>query len=310
MDFNEIDFDMLTAENMFKEKEKAPPKEAVIYDGLGMFGGITNAEYHRRAAIGSSELKPALKSMNLYNEIKAGRVPFEETEAMKLGTATHAAILEAYDFGVQIAVSKKFGRKTADREEKAEFYAANKDKTIINDEQYEHVRRMRDSLLNLEDVQSIMATGKPEVSGFYVDRGEHNNGTNMLCKFRPDWENEWCISDVKTTRDVSAYAFSRTIHELNYHVSAAHYLEGSKALTGQTHNQFIFLAVEPKPPYESAVYTLNAESLELGINLRRNALDAIKLGRKTNEWPLINNGVAQSIGVPHYALNDYRLKNI
>lgn len=277
---------------------------------LGLIEGISNSDYHRSPGISSTSLKPALKSLNLYNETMCGRVPFEETEAMRLGTATHSLVLEAYDFGNQIAVSRKFGRSKDEQLAKAEFYAENKDKTIIDTEQYEKCRRMRDSLLNLEDVQNIFATGRPEVSGYYIDRDKYGGGTNMLCKLRPDWEADWVIADVKTTRDVSKEAFSRTINDLNYHVSAAHYLEGSRIIGGQTHNLFAFLCVEPTPPYEAAVYDLGPESLERGMKLRRYALNAIKLGRETKEWPLINDGVAQTIEVPGYALNDMRIKNI
>ncbi len=272
---------------------------------LGLFGGITNDDYHRGPGISSSSLKPALKSMNLYNEVKCGRVPFKESDAMRLGTAVHAMVLEPDDFDNQIAVSQKFGAKKADKEAKAEFYANNESKTIINIEDYDKARYMADSLTSLDEVAEIMATGKAEQSGYYIDRE-----TNMLCKYRSDWENDWCIADVKTCRDASELKFSRTINDLNYHVSAAHYLDGSRIITGQTHNQFIFMCVESSPPYEAAVYVLGEESLEAGQTLRRYALNEIKRGRDTGEWPLLNNGIAKTIDIPGYALNDLRISKI
>ena len=277
---------------------------------IGLFGGISNDDYHKGPGISSSNIKPALKSMNLYNETRCGRVEFKETQAMMLGTAVHALVLEAHDFGNQIAVSKKFGRTNVGKEERAEFHRENAGKVIINAEDYDRCRYMRDSLLNLEEVRIILESGEPEMSGYYVDRDEYGAGSNMLCKYRSDWENSWCIFDVKSTRDASAQKFSRTIHDLNYHVSAAHYLEGSRILTKQSHNQFIFGCVESEAPFEAAVYVLGKDSLEAGQKLRRHALNAIKQGRDSGEWPLLNNGIAQEIDIPGYALNDLRLSKI
>lgn len=277
---------------------------------LGLFGGISNDEYHRSPGIGSTGLKPAIKSLNLYHETASGRVPFKQTEAMFLGSAVHALTLEAYDFGNQVVVSKKFKRTKEGFEEKAEFQEAHAGKIILSPDDYERCQYMRDSLLNLEEVRRIFSVGKAEISGYYMDNDGRGGGTSMLCKYRADWENYAGIFDIKSTRDASAEAFSKQIHNLKYHLSAAHYLEGSRILTGQSHNQFTFLCVESEAPYEAAVYVLGEQSLEEGMRLRRIALDAIKIGRQTDDWALLNDGVAQFIDIPSYALNELRLSKI
>ena len=285
----------------FDDKDK-PNKYGIE---LGLHSGISNDEYHRSPGISSSQLKPALTSMYRYNEAKCGRLPFKTTPAMGLGTAVHALVLEPDDFDNQIAVAPKFGRKKADLLDKEEFYAANIGKTIITEDQYSCAQHMRDSLLKLDDVQNIFKTGKAEQSGYYID-----HKTNMLCRYRADWENDWCIADVKTTASVSPDEFSRSIAKYQYHLSAAHYLAGSKELTGQTHNWFAFLTVESAAPYEAAVYLLDEESLEAGMELRRQALDSIKICKEDDSWPYINGGIAHTIGLPGYALNKLRLKKI
>lgn len=331
MEFDNFETDITTAEKSLsenrnersEEKSTAEQKEAGT-DGnaesenshkgntheLGLFEGISNSDYHLSPGISSTPLKDADKALILYYERMQGRVPWEETEAMRLGTATHALTLEALDFGKQIAVSKKFGRKKDDQEEKAEFYAENKGMTIIDTDQYEHCRRMRDSLMNLPEIADIFETGKPELSGYYIDKGEYNNGTGMLCRYRPDWRANWCIADVKTTKDIAKEAFSRTIHSLGYHISAAHYLEGDRITCGTDHRKFVFLCVEPKPPYLAAMYTLDQDALDVGIWRRRLALDAIKKARQTDEWPLYNHGMTQDIGIPSYAMYDYKKAQI
>jgi exodeoxyribonuclease VIII len=279
---------------------------------LGIFAGISNADYHSGPGISSTSLKYADKAMALYHAHMTGQVSFQETVAMRLGTAVHALTLEALDFGEQIAVSKKFGTGKKAKEEKAEFYEANPGKTIITADDYDKCRMMRDSLMALPEIGEVFATGAPEQSGFYIDKGEdgRNNGTGMLCKYRPDWRNDWCILDVKSTTDISAEAFSRTIAKFGYHTSAAHYLEGDRITTGTNHRQFIFAAVESEPPYLAALYVLDEESLELGEYTRRKALNGIKAGRDTGEWPLYNHGITTPIGVPSWAHNEMKRAKI
>lgn len=309
MDFEDFDTEVSLAENNFPKTEKLPEVEtAEPESNLGLFEGISNEDYHSGRGISSSSLKYATKAMALYQAYLNKTVSFEETEAMRLGTATHKMCLEAYDFGSEIIIGPKFGRKAADKEAKKEFYEEHEGKTIITADQYEHCSRMTESIMSFPLVDEIFNSGKPELSGYYVDNGGDETfldgsyrGTNMLCKYRPDWRTDWCLADLKTTRDISKQAFSRTIHNLQYHISAAHYLEGDRILGGDPDKQFVFLCVEPEPPYLAMVYVLDEDSLQLGKEDRRQALNAIKLARDTKEYPLYNNGIAEKIGVPQYA---------
>lgn len=277
---------------------------------LGLHAGISNAEYHAGPGISSTSIKYANKAMRLYHAHITGEVKFKETEAMRLGTAVHACTLEAMSFGEQVIVSKKFGTSDKAKKEKAEFYAAHPGKTIITADDYDKCRNMRDSLLALPDVEYIFSTGAPEMSGYYVDRDQHGNRTNMLCKYRPDWRNDECILDIKSTNDITKEAFKRTINNFGYHISAAHYLEGDRITMGTNHRQFVFACVEPEPPYLAILYVLDEESLELGEWLRRKALKGIKHGRDSEQWPGYNDELTTTIGVPQYALNDMKRSKI
>ena len=309
-DFPDFDIEVIQAEAGFPEPSAPEPEPATekYNRALGLFSGISNDDYHDGPGISSSELKYCIKAMALYEAYQRGAVSFEETEAMRLGTAVHKMTLEAYDFGNEIVVSRKFGRKASEQIEKAEFQKENKGKTIITPDQYENCCRMTDSLLALPNMHDIFKAGHPEQSGYYIDKGGDETfmpgserGTGMLCKYRPDWRHSNLLLDIKTTRDISAPAFSRTIHNLNYHVSAAHYLEGDRIIKGTNHNQFIFACVEPEPPYLACMYRLDTASLQLGKEQRRGALTGIKHGRETKEYPLYNNGICEEIGVPQYA---------
>lgn len=274
---------------------------------IGLYEGISNDDYHNSNGISSSQLKPALKSLYSYKQLISGNMPNEQTKHKLLGTAVHKLILEALDFQSDIAISRKFGRTKAEQEAKAEFYQDNAGKTIIDNEDHDKCRRMRDSVFRLPECEYIFADGQPELSGYYIDRSQNPlDSTNMLCRYRPDWRADWCIADVKSTVDVSKEAFRRTIEKFYYHVSAAHYLEGDRILKGTNHRQFIFLAVESEPPHEAAIYRLGQQSIEAGEILRREALKRIYAARDTGEWPMVNNGKPQEIDISDYAL--YKLR--
>lgn len=278
---------------------------------LGLHAGISNADYHATHGISSTQVKYADKALELFHAHQTGAVKFKETPAMRLGTACHKLVLEEMDFDNEIAVSKKFGTSAKGKEEKAEFYAANEGKTIITPEEAEACQGMRDSIMKHDIMGEIFDGGAPELSGFYMDKcREGGNSTFMRMKYRPDWRQDWCLFDLKSTTDASEEAFKRTIHKYGYHISAAHYLEGDRILKGTDHRQFIFGAVESKPPYLSAIYMLDEESLLVGEMLRRKALEGIKHGRSTGEWPGLNQGKPKLISIPSYAIYEANQGNI
>jgi hypothetical protein len=108
----------------------------------------------------------------------------------------------------------------------------------------------------------------------------------------------------------------RTIGNFGYHVSAAHYLAGENQLkkdgkiSGPEHNQFIFVAVEPTPPYLVAVYYISPRDLELGQWVRRQALNSIKEARKEKEWPGYNRDQAIETDLPNYLFMEMGLSKI
>ncbi len=264
---------------------------------LGLHANIGNADYHAGPGISSTGLKRMLKCPRLYKAYIDGELEFNPTPAMRLGTAVHSLVLERERFYEDIAVMPAYGRKKADQEAKAEFVEVNGHKTIITEDQKKTAELMAESLLRLPDVQRILESGEPELSGYYEDED-----TGLLCKYRPDFRTDWCIFDIKTCVDLTAHGFSNALNKLNYHVSAAHYLEGDIALRNVEHEQFTFGCVESSPPYLACAYKLDAESLELGRRKRAHALRGIQEGHATGVWHEYNHGVTVEIGVPRWAL--------
>ena len=264
----------------------------------GFYGGISNADYHATNDTSSTNIKDALDSLHVYKLKNDGAIPFNSTKPMRLGTAVHALVLEPENFYDEIAVSPEFGYRTADKEAKAEFEEYNADKTIITRDQLTIAKGMAASVMRHQGAKWLLADSVCEHSGFYVDPE-----TGIACKYRPDSRKQSVMSDLKTTNDVSKDAFAKTMANFKYHVSAAHYLEGDRALHGTDHETFVFIAVANKPPYEVAVYPLAQRSLQEGYKQRSKALNRIKTARKTGVYPLINDGQAVELDIPNWAFN-------
>ena len=72
--------------------------------------------------------------------------------------------------------------------------------------------------------------------------------------------------------------FTRTITNLNYHLQAAHYLQG----TGATN--FIFVVIEKVFPYNIGVYKLENEFLDVGYELQEQALFKVAEAQTSGKW--------------------------
>jgi exodeoxyribonuclease VIII len=71
---------------------------------------------------------------------------------------------------------------------------------------------------------------------------------------------------------------------MHYHVSAALTVEGIEAITGVT-PRYIFLAIEPQPPYLIAAYEAKADDLKEGCEFVRLNLSTLKRCIDNGAWP-------------------------
>lgn len=278
--------------------------------GLGLFAGISNGDYHSGGGVSSTELKQQLRCPKYHRAYATGELVFEPTKQMRLGSAVHVLSLEPLDFDNQVALLPKKAQGNAKnaKENRAEFEDWHEGKVIIHIQEMDTVKYMRDALMEHPEAGELLMSPERQVemSGYYIDKplddaveGEYQAaGTYMLCKFRPDIRLPWCIGDIKSTNDASEEAFSRTIGNFGYDVSAAHYLEGDRHTSGTDHEKFFFLCVESMPPYLVAIYWLDSDGLKVGYWRRRKALYSIKQCRKNKHWPGYNNDEVKSISVP------------
>ncbi|MDZ4099356.1 MAG: PD-(D/E)XK nuclease-like domain-containing protein, partial [Methylophilaceae bacterium] len=193
-------------------------------------------------------------------------------------------------------ISPDKGRSAADKLAFASYLAANPDKVLISRSEMDMIEAVQESVAKHCLASKILRMGQAETSIFW-----HDPDTGIRCKCRPDLlVSPWLILDVKTTEDASEEAFMRSCANYRYDLSAAMYREGVLQAT-QKSLDFVFLAIEKKPPFAVALYRANERFLAHGERLLRRSLAILKYCRETGDYPGYQpDGVVSDIDLPRW----------
>jgi len=248
---------------------------------------MDNTDYHAHPAISKSHLDQVARSPLHYwaDFLDPNRQPREATPAMAIGTAVHTHVLELGQWDSRYAIApESIDRRT--KMGKAEwevFTTAATGRTVLSRADAELVMRMGHAVYSHPAAAYLLGLpGKAETTHMW-----HDEISGLQCKCRPDWllNDGSMIVDLKTTEDASPKAFQQSIAKWRYHVQAAWYLYGIEKATGKRPEQFIFIAVEKKPPYACAVYVADAQMIEIGAQTARADLDKLNVCKAANYWP-------------------------
>ena len=226
---------------------------------------IGNTEYHAHEALGSSTLKKiASKSL-----LHALSVEFKQTDAMALGSAVHAAVLEPETYEQEFLELPKIDRRTkAGKEAYANFLELSEGKTIVSADQAEKVPQIVKALTEHDIAKAMLSGGEAEYSYFSKDEV-----TGIELKCRPDYFNMNSLIDLKTCVDASNEGFLRACINFGYHIQAAFYLDVFNASQGTSLNEFYFIAVETTAPFAVNIFKMGEVELTMGRELYRKALN-------------------------------------
>lgn len=205
------------------------------------------------------------------------RIEKETSNAMQLGTAIHCAVLEPDCF------CQRFHRGPEDRrgnrwKEALDEYG----ERLLTAGDYDDALAVRDALRHHPIIRRLTGAGSVrEVSAFATDAE-----TGLRLRARPDAFAPSCglMADLKTTSDARASEFARRVGQLGYHAGEAFYTDVWRAAGGDL-DAFVFVAVEPRPPYAAQVYELTPDAVEEGRAIIRKALDRWADCAERNEWP-------------------------
>ena len=256
---------------------------------------ISNAEYHALDYVSKSHLDEVNKSPFHYWDkyINPNRVEIEPTKQMLLGSAMHTMVLEPELFEKEYIVesanapkrptaiqrnAKKPSSQTLDAIAYwEEFDKKAVGKNLISIDDYERLTIMKQRIFDHPAASTILSlSGVAEQSYQWQD-----NQTGEICKSRPDFHTDdgTLIVDLKTTSDASELGFQKSVHNFRYHVQAGFYLRSIKEA-----EQFVFIAVESKPPYLVAVYNASPEMIAAGNRVADKNLATLAQCRKSGKW--------------------------
>lgn len=105
--------------------------------------------------------------------------------------------------------------------------------------------------------------------------------------------------DLKSTGDSRERKFTSIAYDKGYHVQAAYYSDGAKAITGVEH-EFYFAVVEADPPHGVILYQAGQDMLTEGREWVQTALTIYRKCMETGSWPAYTTDV-QVLGLPGWA---------
>jgi hypothetical protein len=214
----------------------------------------------------------------------------KEADSLTLGSATHL-LLEARlkdDFLIEaqgIAIVPALNMRTnAGKEQYAAFVAANAGKMILDQEDYDHARRMVDAVQAEPDAWEYLQGGLSEPS-IYVHHPEHE----ILLKCRPDYlrMDDGLSINFKTTKDASESGFIKSIRDYSNDWQSAYYMEVLEIFARRSFNE-IHLLVEKTPdggPCRVGLYTIPDEVIAYARVQFQPILKLLKQYEQTGELP-------------------------
>ncbi|MCM1329975.1 MAG: PD-(D/E)XK nuclease-like domain-containing protein [Ruminococcus sp.] len=241
---------------------------------------MTEKEYREHPAVSRSELWRISESPEKFRYYKDN--PPKSTPALTFGQAFHKAVLLTDEFDGEFAVAPQVDRRTKDGKTAwAAFEQSAEGKTVISADDWETIAAMRDKLFSDEYSRRLLS-GEHEKEFFWTD-----DLTSEPCKCRADALCEAgginIIADVKTAADARTEPFTRKAFTYGYHMQAAMYLEGVKAVTGKD-CEFVFIVIEKEPPYAVNIIKADKNVIERGYNEFRRLLGIYHECKESGDW--------------------------
>ncbi len=238
---------------------------------------LPHVEYAAIEAVHWSCLKEMRKSPLHYRHRELH--PPEETPTMRLGRAGHTAILEPMQFLRDYALFDGPVRRGKAWEA---FEALHADKTILKHDEYDPCVAMHDAVSEHPIASQFFARGRSEQAVTWIDPE-----TGLACKARIDRLSEAegfeGLIDVKTTGTIDSRLFGTLAARMGYYAQLAHYTMGLRV-----HGILVpprIVAIEAKPPHDIAVFDIDGDTLEAGMQEVRELLAKVKECRERGAWP-------------------------
>lgn len=220
--------------------------------------GLQDKSYRDLPAVSQTAVKHLINSPAHYKAYQ--EEPQEETDAMRLGTATHLAVFQPSLFNEQVVMSPKFDRrKTEDKIAAAKFQEANVGKILLTQDDYDRCLGMAEAVRGNPTFIELTKCGEPEYS---VTAETAIEGIKV--KGRMDWIDfkNRTILDLKSIGELASFRnINKTIHKRGYDIQNAMYNQLLTALIADSDFRFVFIFCESNKPHGVRFVEINKSSL-------------------------------------------------
>jgi len=201
-----------------------------------------------------------------------------EKAAFDFGTAFHTAVLEEDKFDSTVAKRPKFDRRTKQGKLDYDKYLEDhKGKLLLDPDDFDAVRRMRDSVYLCHEAVDLLQDTRRELSlkWDYMGRG---------CKGKIDFLGSDYFGDLKSTLDASERGMQIESKKHKYFHAIGWYQWGLQQLEGEVKTPWM-IGVEKKPPYAVGIHEMDQKGIEVAQNETRVWFEQWKWSLEHNEWP-------------------------
>lgn len=231
--------------------------------------------------------------------------PREPTPTLGFGKAVHMAVLEPKRAKGMLVKGPPNRRGNAWKD----FQAVVEERGLflLTEPEYDSVLEIQAAAQKHPIIAKLNKTDIIyEASAFWKDEA-----TGQQCRVRPDIyaPKLKIMTDLKTSADASAWNWAKTASNLGYHVQEAMYTEGWQEAGGGDVDAFIFIVIEQKAPYCTAVYEFEPSASVEGSAVFRKALEQYKECKKADHWPGYSEQI-QPIDLPHFAYRETDSPNL
>lgn len=275
------------------------PGPLVLQLPHGFHRNVPEAVYHRPVLglASKSGLDDVRHSPLHYLErvTKGSRAP---TPALVFGAAFHCALLEPAEYRTLYAVEPDFGdcRKTANKTAREAWRKAHAGRRLLDRDDADSIANMCAKVRRHPVAKQLLSGGAAEVTMRWQDPE-----TGLECKGRLDFllDDRPIALDVKTTDDVRARAFARTVANYGYHRQEAMYRDAC-AILGRPLTHFAFIAVEKEAPHDVTVNVLDADAVVRGRSSIREDMNLLASCIEKDHWPGTSEHV-QTLSLPSWS---------
>jgi hypothetical protein len=254
---------------------------------------VDSASYHSRDELACSTLLKA----GIYTEDESRwhphemLTPTEVTEAMDLGTITHAMYYEPDSAPKYVARPMKNGRAVASNTaECAAFVLDNPGCIVLHPDKIDKAKSMVASVQRSHEA-GAMAKYLRTTSIVSTEQGYVSYLCGHFVRFKPDrirvrnGDGLVIIEDLKTSAEIYPHEWRWHAQKLGYFRRAAFYIDALRAIIGDEYEiAYRFVVVQSSAPHLVAVYQASEQRVADGRSENEAALNALAHGDSEPIW--------------------------